>query len=156
MIPARHAFACADSFAATHRLETAITAAIAVTVFVAALTLAVWLVRWLLALKFSLPGVVSVLLGIALGLIGTFVLSAFQEVFEAFGADLPTLTAWAFDFRYFLWTPLLLTAIWQRLSRPGASRHRGHLIGLAAQTMLLSLVHYAMYSPIFRIGCVIE
>jgi hypothetical protein len=155
MLPVRHALACvSDSVMRRFQIEQAVVNFVVVTGFVAALMLLVWLIRWVSGLKFSVPGVASVLLGIALGLVGTFVMPEFQEVFEHFGADLPTLTAWAFDFRYFLWAPLLLTAVWWRLSRPGASRNRGHLIGLAAWTMLLFLVVHGMYLPIFK-SCVV-
>ena len=51
---------------------------------------------------FSAPAFAAALLGIGLGVYGTFGVPASKDLFEAFAISPPVPTQWVFDFRYFL------------------------------------------------------
>ena len=89
---------------------------------------------------FSMLACMSALLGIVLGLIPTFLLPAFREIFETFGASLPVLAKLLFDYGYLLWTPLVLIVIsWWPL-RSHRARRRWYLACFLAEALLLYLV----------------
>jgi hypothetical protein len=114
-------------------------------------------VKWLFfpqATGFSVFALTSVLLGIILGLLGTFVVPNFKVVFESFGADLPTLTKLVLDFRYFLWAPLFLIAISWQLLRAHKARGIYYQVCFLVETLLLCLVLWALYYPIFKLSAV--
>jgi len=123
----------------------------------AALAVTAWVVKLLLFRRkegFSALALASALLGIALGLIGTLVVPAFENAFAPFGDNLPALTKLALNFRYLLWAPLLLIALsWWPL-RAHKARARYYLACFLAQTLLLCLVFWALYAPIFNVSCI--
>jgi type IV pilus assembly protein PilC len=105
--------------------------------------------------NFSVFALASVLLGLALGLIGAFVVPAFEQVFTSFGASLPAPTKFVLAFRHFLWMPLLLIALSWLPARTRRARARRHdLACFLAQALLLCLVFWGLYAPIFNSSCI--
>jgi type II secretory pathway component PulF len=98
---------------------------------------------------------VAMLFGIVPGVIGIFVIPSFQTVFQSFGSDLPALTKLVINIRYFLWLPSpLVPILWWPL-RSSMARIYCYSIILACEVISISLIIYATYLPIFKLGAVV-
>jgi hypothetical protein len=102
------------------------------------------------------PGVFlasSVIAGLVLGIIGTFALPSFVEVYAGFGTELHAPTRILISARHALWLPAFrlfsLSACCRRF-------HQARFLAafLAGEACLLVLVLWALYLPIFVLGCV--
>jgi len=102
------------------------------------------------AAKFLAIG--AVVLGIALGLFGTFAIPRFRDVFEAFGTYLPWQTKLLIDFPYLLWTPLVLSLVLWWLLRSDKARVVGYIIILLCEFVSIPLIVTSMYLPIFNLA----
>ena len=100
----------------------------------------------------SVISIVSVVLGIILGLICTFLVPQFESIYKPFEIHLPVPTIWLLDFRYFLWIPLLLIAISWRPLRLKVARTRYYLLIFLGESLLLSLTMAVLYLPFFTLG----
>jgi hypothetical protein len=119
----------------------------------------VWLIRRRFFREFSLfkplLGATG-LLALLLGVIGSFVVPAFETVFTSFGGELPVQTKILVDARHLLWLPaLLLLCLWCA-SKNWKNRIRYFAASLLVEIMLLLLVIQSLYSPIFVLGCVVD
>ena len=99
-------------------------------------------------------------LGVVLGLfpLGVALLLAphFRGMFQAFGAELPLLSAWVVNWPIVLSAPSALMGIW-RLFRPGGRGQAWTLfaIGLALAILLSLLTVFLFYLPIFQLASVV-
>ena len=100
------------------------------------------------AAKFLAIG--AVVLGIALGLVGTFVISKCHQVFEFVGTELPLPTKLLGGFPYLLWTPLVLSLVLWLLLRLDRARMVGYSILLFCEIVI------SMYMPIVHCSRVVE
>ena len=95
--------------------------------------------------------IAAAVLGIMLGLFGTFAIPRYQEALEPFGVDLPFLTKLVMDFRYLLWAPLFLSLALWRLLRSDKAKIYGYAIFLVFEVVLILLSVISMYLPIFNL-----
>ncbi len=79
-------------------------------------------------------------------------ISAFEQLFSSFGADLPASTRFVLHYRYLLIVPLfgLLFLLRKLKSHPGRERYFAAI--LAGELLVLVLCISALYAPIFRVG----
>ena len=98
-------------------------------------------------------------LAFGLGMLGTFVVPAFEEIFVAFGADLPAQSLLILQGRFLLWLAFVsAVAIWlfwfispsrYQLRRRIAKAFL--LLGVACGCLYV-LAAWALYSPIMALG----
>lgn len=103
----------------------------------------------------------ATLLAFCLGIIGTFVVPVFADVFDSFGADLAAPTALLFAGRHWLWLSTLVAACMWVIWLIYSSRYewRGRFIlgfslfGIFNLSLMAALI-WALYLPIFRMSVV--
>ncbi|MDR2187445.1 MAG: hypothetical protein LBE62_05245 [Azonexus sp.] len=129
-------------------------------IFATALLVIIWLIKRVFfwkAAKISVFAVAAVAFGAILGLWGTFAVPRFESMYAPYGMDLPTPTLWLTEFRYFLWTPLLLiVVIWQQLQINKPPMRWLRMAIFSGETLLFLLVLVALYSPFFPFGICID
>ena len=103
---------------------------------------------------FWLSSIGATLLSVVLGMIGSFVIPAFLDVFASFGADLPVPTLFMIAARNYLWLATLVATVlwmtwWRYRERIGFRRQIlvGFLILGAFDMIVAGAVTWAMYSP---------
>ncbi|MDR0276196.1 MAG: hypothetical protein LBI48_12860 [Burkholderiaceae bacterium] len=124
-------------------------------IFHAILIAIIWSIRWALMVNFSVFAFTSVLYGFILGLLGIFYTPQFEFVIQSFGYDLPVLTKLVINFRYLLWIPPLLIAIFWLPLRSNAARNKYYLVCFLGEAILLSAVVWALSLPFFVFGEVV-
>jgi len=83
-----------------------------------------------------------------------YAISAFESVFESFGADLPIMMKLVMHYRYLLWIPLMIIIIsWWPL-RSKAWRNRYYMVCFLVEAILLSVILCALALPIFPMQAV--
>ncbi len=106
----------------------------------------------------------ATMLSIALGLVGTFVVPAFENVFTSFGNDLPSATAAVLRGAKWSWLPTvaalglsLLRAITGNPAQGKTARSiRNAFIALCVIDIILFVyVIRALYLPIFHLGSIV-
>jgi hypothetical protein len=155
LLPVHNAAACA-SVEKSFTLPTYIVAFIAVLILAIALTTVAWGIKQVFFRRvndFTIFPLALIILGIVLGSLATFAIPHFESMFQSFGVDLPTPTAFMLRFRFLLWLPLFLTAIFYRQLCLQIAHLRYCLLCIMGETMLLLLVLMALYAPIFKLGC---
>jgi hypothetical protein len=138
-----------------------VVALVVMTVIIAALTVLAWTVQ-LLVFKPHAAGrsrwasvllIAAAITSLVLGAIDVLVLPAYWPMFEKFGVELPDPTLILFSARHVLWLPALLLL----LTRQAANRRFGHVRFAAAfligEIIVLALILWAFYLPIFKLGC---
>jgi hypothetical protein len=98
-----------------------------------ALTAVVWGIKRVFFRRtnsFNILSLALIVLGIVLGLIATFAIPHFELMFQSFGVDLPVPTLFVFRFRFLLWLPLFLIAIFYRQLFLQTARLRYYLSGI--------------------------
>jgi type II secretory pathway component PulF len=120
------------------------------------LSYAMWVVKVRLFPKRSLftPILVATcVLALLLGLVGSFLIPGYEEIFATFGSDLPVQTIILLNDRQLLWLPALLLLGFGYALRTGPNRARYLAVALFVEINLLLLVFEALYAPIFKMGC---
>ena len=100
---------------------------------------------------FSALACAAALLGLALGLYGTFGVPASQDLFDAFVITPPAPTQWLYDFPYALWAPLPVIALTWWLLRSHPARARYDLACFLIATLLLCLTLAVTIPPVDRL-----
>jgi hypothetical protein len=125
---------------------------------VSVLTLLFWGVTRLFSKRTLLSTALIVatsLLSMFLGVIGSFVVPGFEQVYVGFGADIPPETKTLINARHFLWLPaLLVLALW-RASENSSNKARYFAATLFIEVNLLFMVLWALYAPLFKMGHVL-
>ena len=104
--------------------------------------------------KFLLPWltVFTVILAIAIGMLGSFGIPQYQAVFSEFTMELPFHTEFIFNFNYSLWLPCIaLIGLWFLFSKNGNLGKYLKII-LFLEVVLLLMVIWSIYSNIFLLG----
>ncbi|MDR0275036.1 MAG: hypothetical protein LBI48_06805 [Burkholderiaceae bacterium] len=151
----RNAFACGSEDDSLFVLSVYAGHFVTVMVAAAILTAIVWGIKLAFfrqAASFPVSALMSIIFGIVIGLVGTFMAPAFDQVFESFGAYLPMPTKLVINFRYLLWTPLFLIAVSWRSLRLNPARRRYYVAALLSEMILLAMILAALYMPIFKLG----
>jgi hypothetical protein len=110
---------------------------------------------------FWVAGIIAGVVFLLLGLMGAFVVPAFEDVFSSFGADLPALTLVVMSGRHALWLGLLLVVVvwgvWYALRDKIQWRSRFlaafivlDVLGVVAMVAVI----WSLYLPIFVLGTV--
>lgn len=89
-------------------------------------------------------------LSAGLGAFGSFVISAFEQVFASFGADLPIGTAVLFGGRHLLWLMLVATMA-LRLRVANTKAITPFALVCVADLVIFAFVLWALYAPIFTL-----
>lgn len=106
---------------------------------------------------FWLVAVTTTVLSILLGIIGTFVIPQFAELFTQFGSDLPASTLFVIEARDYLWiATLCAVTIWVYLWKTGfycnsqtkIFRQLFLFLGMVDVFLIVGVL-YALYAPIF-------
>jgi type II secretory pathway component PulF len=96
---------------------------------------------------------VGLLCAVITAAVAEAVVPQFRSVFEGFQAELPTLTMLAVYYYHALWLlPLLVLGIWYRWPRPGHRALFSCLTGVAGIVIVIPVLVYAMYLPVFNHG----
>lgn len=96
--------------------------------------------------------VATSLLSMFLGVIGSFVVPGFEQLYAGFGVDIPLQTETLINFRHFLWLPaLLVLALWHA-SRNSSNRTRYFAAALFIEANMLLLALWALYAPPIQDG----
>lgn len=90
----------------------------------------------------------SVILGIALALVGVFALPHFEGAYSQMGVELPGHTQAVVSLRYALLVPLLFVGVTAARSAGATATYSRFLI---AESILLALVLWSIYAPIFKL-----
>lgn len=99
----------------------------------------------------SFLALVGVVLAAGLCLLGVLVLPHFQAVFADMGVDLPAHTALLMSFRYLLVLPLAWLVLRMVQGSFAAADRRQHGRFLLFELVLLALVLWSAYAPIFKL-----
>ena len=157
LFPLSPALACVSNVLdiSVHRLVE-LAASVVITLLLLFLTWAVKRLFFKDAEQLSVPLVFALLCSLAFGLVGYFVVPAFEPVFASFGAELPALTQWLIDFRpvFFLPTLLVFTLGYFFRKCPKNPRFPTLFVLCALNAFLFCWVLFALYSPIFKLGCI--
>jgi len=100
---------------------------------------------------FSALACAAALLGVGLGLYGTFGVPASQDLFDAFEITPPAPTQWVYDFPYALWAPLPVIVLVWWLLRKHRARTRWFLVCFLVATLLVCLTLAATIPPVDRL-----
>jgi small-conductance mechanosensitive channel len=115
-----------------------------------------------MGLLFWFTSIAATFLALGLGLVGSIVVPAFDELFSGFGTDLPTQTLIIMQGRHLLWFAFFFAAvIWFLCLFPLRYRLRKQLsiafflLGFLS-VLIFVIAMWALYSPIFAMGAVAQ
>lgn len=153
-------FACAGG-AGTLNIPLFVVAFIVAVIAITILTITFWLAQKLLVNQ-TAPGrslwsntllASAVITSFMLGAVGTFALPAFSNLYTSFGVELHTPTQILISTKHALWLPAILLLLSTRASSRRFHHTRFLATFLIGEAFLLLLVLWALYLPVFVLGC---
>lgn len=105
--------------------------------------------------NFYSVGIVAILVfAFIIGLLGSFILPIYQDMFDQMGMALAIQTEVLFKYKHVLWAPLFIAAVVVWRSNNNKIKLSWVLSFIGFEIVLLTMVFWSLYSSVIILGCV--